>query len=230
MMQRKSGLLTLIGLAAILTTGSVAQAQTSQPLVRSGDLAYQGSFKLPTVSGQGFTYGGSAISYNAANDSLYAVGHVYDQAIAEVKIPALGGTATVLQPLKDPTGGKLGAIGGSGSLRIGGSLVFKNKLYVTGFVYYDGDASQRTTHFSRSTNLSDSAVTGPYSVGSLRRGFLLGLHGYHPGRMAEFVWRRRAHRELLSVHHQPHLVWPGAFGIQSGKHFADGAAAGVLHE
>jgi hypothetical protein len=132
------------------------------------------------VSGNGFAYGGTALSYNPANDSLYIVGHVYDQDMAEVKIPALGGTATVLQALKDPLGGKLEQIGGSGSKRIGGSLVYNNKLYVTAFTFYDGDGSQSTSHFQRSLSLSDSGVTGPYKVGSLGAGFYSGYMGTIP--------------------------------------------------
>lgn len=180
MMHRKTSLLALLGAALMLTTGLAAQAQTTQPLVRSENLSYKGSFKLPTMSGNGLTYGGTAISYNQANDSLFVVGHVYDQEMVEVKIPALGGTATLLQPLKDPLAGKLGSIGGSGSRRIGGSLVYKNKLYVTGFVFYDADNAQQTSHFSRSTNLSDTAVTGPYKVGSQGAGFYSGYMGTIP--------------------------------------------------
>ncbi len=180
MMQRNSTLLAFLGSVALLTTSLAVQAQTNQPLVRSENLSYKGSFKLPTMSGNGFTYGGTAISYNPANDSLFVVGHVYDQEMAEVKIPALGGTATVLQSLRDPVGGKLGSIGGSGSRRLGGSLVYKNNLYVTGFVFYDADNAQSTSHFSRSLNLGDSGVTGPYRVGSQGAGFYSGYMGTIP--------------------------------------------------
>lgn len=180
MTNRNLPLRTLLVTTLLLATGLCAQAQTTQPLVRSENLSYQGSFKLPTLTGNGLTYGGTAISFNQANNSLFVVGHVYDQAMSEVKIPALGGTASLLQGLLDPLLGKLGSIGGAGSRRIGGSLVYKNRLYITGFVYYDGDGSQSTTHFNRSTNLLDLAVTGPYRVGSMGAGFYSGYMGTVP--------------------------------------------------
>jgi hypothetical protein len=180
MTQRHSRLLTLLGAAALLASSLVAQAQTTQPLVRQENLVYKGSFRLPTVSGNGFNYGGTAISYNAANNSLFVVGHVYDQEMAEVSIPALGGTATVLQALRDPVGGKLGNIGGTGSRRLGGSLVYNNRLYVTGFVFYDADNAQRTSHFNRALSLTDSTVNGPISVGSQGAGFYSGYMGTIP--------------------------------------------------
>ena len=180
MMHRTFRLTNLLAAAALLAGSLAAHAQSTQPLVRKDNLVYRGSFKLPTQSGNGFTYGGTAISYNPANNSLFVVGHVYDQEMAEVSIPALGGTSTILQPLRDPLGGKLGNIGGSGSRRIGGSLVYKNKLYVTGFVFYDADNAQRTSHFSRPLSLSSGEVTGPIRVGSQDVGFHSGYMGTIP--------------------------------------------------
>ena len=180
MMHIKFRFPTLLVAAALLAGSLTAHAQSTQPLIRKENMVYRGSFKMPAVSGNGFTWGGSAISYNPANNSLFVVGHVYDQAMAEVSIPAMGGTSTVLQALRDPLGGKLGSIGGSGSRRIGGSLVYKNRLYITGFVFYDADNAQRSSHFSRPLTLSNSEVTGPIRVGSQGVGFHSGYMGSIP--------------------------------------------------
>lgn len=156
-----------------------AVAQTNGPLVQQSNLAYLGSFKLPTVSGDGFSYGGTALAYNPANDSLYVVGHVYNQETAEVKIPALGGTGTLLQPLTDSLAGRLGVIGGD-QKRIGGNLVYNNRLYVSAFIYYDANNSQSLSHYSRPLTLSGGTVTGPLRVGSLGAGFYSGYMGLIP--------------------------------------------------
>jgi hypothetical protein len=124
-------------------------------------------------------YGGSAVTYNPANDSLFIVGHVYDQLTAEVKIPAIGGTATLLQPLTDATGGKRNNVG-SGEVRIGGHLVYNNTLYTSAFIYYDATNSQTTSHFQGSTTLKGASVTGPYRVGSMGAGFYSGYMGLVP--------------------------------------------------
>lgn len=169
-------------LACLLALGAVtAQAAdpSSAPLVRSSNLKYLGTFKVPAVSGNGFGWGGAALAFNPANNSLFLSGHHYDNFTAELRIPSLGGTATVIQSLRDATGGKLSSIG-SGSIRIGGHLVYNNKLIVSAFLYYDGSGAQSVSHFSRSTTLGSGSVTGPYRVGSMGAGFYSGYMGHIP--------------------------------------------------
>jgi len=49
------------------------------------------------------------------------------------------------------------------------------KLYVTAYSYYDGDGSQRLSHFARPITLSTKGqVSGPYEVGALKAGFVSG--------------------------------------------------------
>jgi hypothetical protein len=167
-------LLSLVLSTAVMLGGAAAAAYgQSSALVAKSDMTFLGSFHLPVVGGDGFSYGGYGLAFNPAKNSLYIVGHVYDLYTAEVSIPALGGTATVLQPLKDSTGGKLGSIG-SGQVRIGGNLVYNNKLYTTGFVYYDANGAQTLSHFNRPLDLSASGATGPYRVGSEGAGLYSG--------------------------------------------------------
>lgn len=173
-MRSRNFLVLALSTAAVLAGAGTAAYGQSSTTVTQKDMTYLGSFHLPVVGGDGFSYGGGGLAFNPAKNSLYIVGHVYDLLTAEISIPALGSTATVLQPLRDSTAGKLGAIGGTGQLRIGGNLVYKNKLYTTGFVYYDASGAQTLSHFSRPLDLSASGVTGPYRVGSSGAGFYSG--------------------------------------------------------
>jgi hypothetical protein len=161
---RSKSVLAAWVLIAGASAGPCAFGQSST-LVAQGDMTYLGSFNVPGASGDGFNYGGYAIAFNSANNSLYIVGDVTDLLTAEISIPALGGTATLLQPLADSTAGLLNKIG-SGQLRIGGNFVYNNKLYTTGFVYYDANGAQTLSHFNRPLSLSASGVTGPYAVGT----------------------------------------------------------------
>jgi hypothetical protein len=173
-------LLLLVGLAALTSATTEAEAQTAPPLVQSQNLKYLGSFKVPTLTGNGLSYGGTAIAFNPANNSLFMVGHVYDQLTAELSIPPLGGVASIRQSLADSLSGKLDSIGGDGSRRIGGNLVYKNRLYTTGFVFYDATGAQNVSHFSRPLTLNSGTVTGPYRVGSMGAGFYSGYMGLIP--------------------------------------------------
>ncbi len=173
MMVHKFSATVVAVLIALLGVGLEAHAQASAPRVLSSNLKYLGNFKLPVVGGNGFNYGGTALAFNPARNSLYIVGHTYDQMTAEISIPALGGTATVLQPLRDSLGGKLSSVG-AGEVIIGGNLVYKNRLYVSTFTYYDATGSQTLSHYSRSVDLATAGVTGPYRIGSMGAGFYSG--------------------------------------------------------
>jgi hypothetical protein len=154
-------------------------APTEFPLIQKANLVYQGAFRVP--QGQSdtatFEYGGTALGYNPGNNSLYLTGHDHVQFSAEVNIPTIVNstnlndlaTATILQPHKDATEGRLGQINPSdpNAKKIGGHLVYNGKLFVTAFSYYDGGRSQSASHFSRPLSLSATGqVTGPYSVAS----------------------------------------------------------------
>ncbi len=173
-----------IALLSLLACIAAEPPALAAGLVQPANLEYQGTFKLPVASGNGFSYGGTALAYNPANDSLFIVGHVYDQDTAEVKIPSIGGTATVLQSLSDSLGGKLGSIGGA-EQRIGGNLVYKNQLYTTAFIYYDATNSQTASHFSRPLTLKSGTVTGPVKIGSQGAGFYSGYMGLIPSEWQE---------------------------------------------
>jgi hypothetical protein len=168
----------VLAVAGLLTVTG-ASAQTSAPLVQQADLVYKGAFRVPlnTNGTSNFAYGGTGMTFNAANNSLFMTGSDPDQHTAEIKIPALVNstsisalnTATFVQAFKDPTEGKLRQInpGDSNAQKVGGHLVYNGKLYVSGFSYYDGSGSQSSSHFVRSLSLSTAGVQGPYRIGSV---------------------------------------------------------------
>ena len=61
-------------------------------LVRSSNLAYQGAFRVPGLLGSsagpyaGLEWGGTALGFNPANDSLFIVGHDWYQFTAEITV------------------------------------------------------------------------------------------------------------------------------------------------
>src|SRR4029077_14443221 len=122
--------------AAVSVSVSNAPVSTGQaPLLSQSNLQYVGAFRLPggTIGASTFDYGGTALAFNPANNSLFIVGHDWNQDVAEVAIPttivnsgSLGSltTASVLQPFTSvlsgvPNAGNLGPR----HLKIGGLTV-----------------------------------------------------------------------------------------------------------
>lgn len=160
--------------ACVMSAGAMAQG--SAPLVQQQNLVYQGAFRVPqgTDENNTFNYGGTALAYNPANNSIFMVGHDWNQRTAEIKIPELVNstsignlrTGTLVQGFADATGGRLSQInpGDPNSKKIGGQLVYDGKLIVTGYSFYDGAGTQRSTHFSRPLSLSGGQAEGPYKL------------------------------------------------------------------
>ena len=79
-------------------------------LLGQSDFDFVGSFQVPQgdYGDSTFAYGGTAPAFNPANNSLFLVGHDYDEAIAEISIPDLVisnqpsdlNTAAILQPFQ----------------------------------------------------------------------------------------------------------------------------------
>lgn len=158
---------------------------TADPaLIQPGQLIHQGAFRVPTsgygtLSPDGFAWGGTALAYNPANDSLFLVGHDHFQMVAEISIPApVKGsdatalpTANALQPFADATEGKLATIDNDDANKVGGLMVYDQKLYGTAFSYYDSDASQTQSSFVRSLDLAATGTLGGmYAVGAYGAG------------------------------------------------------------
>jgi hypothetical protein len=157
-------------------TSAGQNAPSNRRLVQPGELVHVGSFKVPAdaVGGgkRGFEYGGGAPAYNPGRDSLFLVGHDWDQFSAEISIPQLNGTARVLQPLADAVEGRRVSIDED---KVGGQLVYNGQLILTKFGFYDATVSQLASHFVRPLDLSiKGQVKGPHRIGPLGAGFYSG--------------------------------------------------------
>lgn len=163
-------------------------------LLHATDMVYLGAFRVPRGtygcsdrSICSFYYGGSAITYNAANNSLFMVGHDNGQRVAEISIPQIVnstnisalGTATVLQNFSDVTEGEMarinagGAVHTAASVKMGGMMVYGNKLIGSVYSYYDGNWSAVRSHFTSGLTLSKTGdFAGIFKVGTLNPGFM----------------------------------------------------------
>ncbi len=166
-----------------------AQAEldlTTLPLLQAADLQYVGAFRVPRgkFGESSLDYGGTAIAFNPANNSLFIVGHDWHQAIGEISIPdqivndadrAKLATATVLQPFVKVLG-KAPNYTLEGTVKLGGLQVIDGTLVGTAYEYYDGDLDARASHFRLdSLDLDQANVTGLFQVGELGGGFVGGF-------------------------------------------------------
>lgn len=184
--------LTIIVAVGMSWTNSNLSAQSSDPLtlprLAFTDFIYLGGFRLPstnTAPGDDFSYGGMNMAYNPARNSLFV--DSLHQKVAEVTIPAPLNTSDVkqmpfasyLQPFTDPSEGHLNQIGNG--VLLGGLLVQGNRLYTSGYIYYDAANTQVFSHFSHSTNLSEPSFVGMSQVWeTTRAGFVGGYMGTVP--------------------------------------------------
>lgn len=160
-----------------------ASPQSTAPLLQQSDLQYLGAFRGPALQDgpNSFSYGGMALAYNPANNSLFMVGHDQYQLSAELSIPTpvISSTVsglpkgTLLQPFADATSGLVNVFGVP--TKVGGQLVYNGKLYGTVYIYYDATNTQVQSDWVRpSTSLSSGTAQGLYQVGTLGAGFVSG--------------------------------------------------------
>ena len=136
------------------------------PLLSSSGLEYVGGFRVPaeTVNGASFSYGGQALAYDPSTNSLFISNRNY---VAEVSIPAPVNSSDVnampfarlLQPFEDPTEGHLRDISDS-DVKMDSLMVYGNRLYGTGYIYFDSSNVQRVSHYSRSRQLNQPSFSG----------------------------------------------------------------------
>jgi hypothetical protein len=180
--------------AVAIASGSAVSAPTASPmalpLLHRASLVYEGAFRLPLPeSSHGtFDYGGTALAYNPARNSLFVVGHDWYQLSAEISIPRPVRAmrlvrlprARYLQPFADATAGKLDTTGANNN-KVGGQLIYQNRLYGSVYIYYDATNSQTRSHWSRtSTSLRSGRARGLFRVGNTGAGFVSGFMALVP--------------------------------------------------
>ena len=179
----------VVAVPAVAQVPRPVETQTSAPpapkpeLLHQNDLAYEGAFRVPeTLSDkQTLAYGGTALSFWPAHNSLLLVGHDHHQLVAEISIPTPTQATTVaalpratwLQPPTDILQGRRvsGVDGGKGNgVKVGGITVVDPHLIVNVWTYYDASQTPQTlTHFVAGQDFAaPTAVEGPFQVG---RGF-----------------------------------------------------------
>src|SRR5690606_40904884 len=120
----------IIGLVGAALALAAAQGEPQDlPRVQPADIVYLGSFALPEddFGGSRFGYGGKGLCFYrepSGTCTLFLQGHDwYPGFVAQVTVPALGGTATVLQEFRDVTDGALATLATSGS-NVYGMMVY----------------------------------------------------------------------------------------------------------
>lgn len=172
---------TTITMPAAPATVTATYQTIDSGLLGPTDLTYLGAFKLPpgTVGTSSFDFSGPGLTYFSTHNSLFLVGHPFQQQVAEVSIPtpvisanvASLNTAALLQTFRDVMEGRLPQIGNSPSTdtqQIGGLLSYGGRLILAAYLYYDGTGGQTKSHFTSGLVLSTLGdINGPYQVGTL---------------------------------------------------------------
>jgi hypothetical protein len=175
-------------------------------LLTASDFTFIGSFRVPPSEGgeQTPSFGGTALAYWPAHDSLLMVGHDHHQRVTEFSIPdpviadAIADLpqATQLQPYVDLLAGKLYTVdGGTGNgVKIGGITPRGDdeSLIVSTWTYYDNaQPPQMLTHFHVGTwdwsTLTPDDVRGPFQVGQGFEGIIEGTVAEQQKRIGGFV-------------------------------------------
>lgn len=155
---------------------------TALPRLTFEQLQYRGAFRLPAddSNGDSFSLTPGPIAFNPNAGSLFVGAR--SGRIAEVSIPepVINGDITALpfaryvQGFADPAEGHLKEIASDG-VNLSGLLVYGNRLYGSGLIYYDANNTQALSHFSRPMKLSDSGASAMRRVGQKgRTGFVAG--------------------------------------------------------
>jgi hypothetical protein len=160
-------------------SGSLVVRVDAGSLIHASDLTYLGGFRLPggTQGTSNFNSNGQGLAIGPGSDSLFLTGHLTDNAIAEVAIPAsivdsatLGdlATASVLQPLVSvlPRIPDTSNLDGKSTLLLGGLQVYGTQLIGTQYLYYDNSGTTVQSHFRFNTlDLATAPVEGMFVVG-----------------------------------------------------------------
>jgi hypothetical protein len=169
-------LLILTTVLGVFTATPTAR-QLPTLLLQQVHLIYVGSFRVPQgqLGSSRFDGGGTSMSYDATNNSLWIAGLGQSQ-LAELNIPTptiagtVGGlpTATLRTTFRSVV--NLAQLQCSEALLLGGSLPWLGNLIVSAYCYFEGGAETRS-HWRVASGGTGSAV-GPFQVGTVGAGFV----------------------------------------------------------
>jgi hypothetical protein len=213
-MNRKIKLKLIIAIIFCFSATNIKIANCAELLQRA-NFVYKGAFRVPggnfgdvsTYSNSFSTDAGRGLAFNPTNNSLYMVGHKFEQLLAELSIPKIVRSttksdlnyATVLQNPIDISGGLRCYIGpggvskcGSTGVLLGGFLVYpdNSKIIGTSFATYNGESDVTLSHFSANADWNFSvdakgmfALDGNVEYDHLTAGFVDGYMGWIPEEM-----------------------------------------------
>jgi hypothetical protein len=158
----KKTALALVPLLVVCATGSSAigrheTAPSDLPRVAVADVRYLGSFEVPPIDGttwdsqQSLTFGGWGLGLGKDGKSLYYGCHDWHEKLAEISIPAIGGTASIVQRCTPVPG--LSDID-ENQINLGGTLLWNGRLIVSAYAFYDGDGNAKKSHAGGTPQLS----------------------------------------------------------------------------
>lgn len=183
------GLVSLLaGLAALLGEHPQAQSPTELARVGPADLRYLGSFGVPPIDGtswvseQALTFGGWALGLGQDGKSLYYGCHDWHEKLAEISIPAIGGTASIIRRCSSVPG--LPDVDVD-QVNLGGTLLWNGRLIVSAYSYYDGDGNATKSHTVGTPRVTDFV---PFQVvGGIGGGRVGGYMGVIPREWRELL-------------------------------------------
>lgn len=149
----------------------IAVPPADTDLVQQADLNWVGSFRVPSLLP--LQYSMDAMAYDTNDDTLIVSGvDEYKPVLIKLRIPPvdirsskfieLDSAVAVGKFVSADNGQRL--IGNPDDTSLRGLLVVKNRLLATIASYYDANGVQKTSHFSRSTDLRESTVLGPFAL------------------------------------------------------------------
>lgn len=164
--------------------GDAQEAALGTAELSANDFVYVGSFTTPgTADGTGFEFGGDAIAFNPANNSLFITGRRINPEVAEITIPNAAPheglrsdlvEAEIIQGFGDVTGGRaaeqIGSVdvGGQDDYRINGLEVVDGvdgpRLVWTATQYQNAGVSELPGHGHSSLDLAEPDVAGPWKL------------------------------------------------------------------
>ncbi len=208
---------------SVAATSALAQTPPDQPRFQPGDLTYLGSFRVPDTDGTGtsvdnqFAWSGVGVAGSAGPGKLFYGCHAQKSArLGIVAVPALGGTATVVEPCRQMP--NLDQMGSDQSPRMtGGAMVYNGRTLVDAYIYYDGAGSQANTHWYGS---SLSSMVGPSNV-QANNVWLTSVNGvtYRPKAGMMAGWMGLIPQEWRALVGGPAFTGQGAIAITSRSSF-----------
>lgn len=135
--------------SALSAVGRIETDPSGLPRITAADIRYLGSFEVPPIDGTtwdsqfALTYGGWALGLGKDGKSLYWGCHDWHEKLAEISIPSIGGTASIIRRCSPVPG--LPDVDVD-QVNLGGTLLWNSRLIVSAYSYYDGNGNATKSH------------------------------------------------------------------------------------